>query len=53
MDRHREEKSEFVMTSDEAQRFRAVCSCGWKSEPIDASEVVIAWESHVEELRRS
>lgn len=32
--------------------FRAVCSCGWRSELVPAQRVHREWEDHVEDVRR-
>jgi hypothetical protein len=48
--RHRQEKSEMLGTGDDPF-FRAVCSCGWRSEHVPPQRVHSAWEDHVDELR--
>lgn len=34
------------------QLFRAVCSCGWRSDIVTPLQVRLAWEDHVDEARR-
>ena len=46
--KHQERKSELVRGTDGEVRFRAVCSCGWKSEPVSPEQVLISWQDHAE-----
>ena len=33
--------------------FRARCSCGWISEPVDAGLVLVHWQEHYEDAAAS
>ena len=46
--KHDRGHSEMIRLPDGTLRFRAVCSCGWKSRPVDMDYVVTRWERHIE-----
>lgn len=45
---HERVRSEMVRVPGAAPLFRPRCRCGWSGDPVDASEVVLAVEAHVE-----
>jgi hypothetical protein len=49
---HEPVRSEMVRVPGAAPRFRPRCRCGWTGDPVDASEVVLAFDAHVEQTLR-
>lgn len=44
--RHDRERSDMERKSDGGLLFRARCSCGWVSEPVDIARTFLVWDEH-------
>lgn len=42
-----------IVVGDGELRFLAVCSCGWRSEPLRPNRIHVTWEDHVDAARRA
>lgn len=34
------------------RRYRARCSCGWISDPVDSAQTVLVWDAHAQDTRQ-
>lgn len=47
--RHERLRAELIREPGNTLRFRSVCSCGWKSEPVTMGRVVVVWDQHLDD----
>lgn len=50
--RHERERSDMERQADGGLLFRARCSCGWVSEPVDIARTFLVWDEHWENRNR-
>lgn len=49
--RHERERSDMERQPDGGLLFRARCSCGWVSEPVDIARTFLVWDEHWQNRR--
>lgn len=49
--RHERERSDMERLPDGGLLFRARCSCGWVSEPVDIARTFLVWDDHWQNRR--